>query len=429
MAEKCIHSQQSENSSTKHIDVLIVGGGLIGLSLYLALSASGYNIKLIETQPFADLAHDPLDPRTLALSPASRQILTMLKVWPHIASHISSIKTIHISEQRTFGSARLKARAEEDLGYVIEISLLLAAMRHLVNPKDIIAPAKLTAIDTETGWVEIESGQEKSAFKASIIIAGDGTQSSIRELTATPVSINDYHHHAISATIALARNHQNIAYERFTPNGPIAFLPLAHQRAALIWSLPPKDVERVLKLQDAEFLSTLQDTFGYRLGKFIAAGKRMSFPLKQVITEQKIIGRVAFIGNASQTLHPVAGQGFNLGLRDVAMLAQCLIQEGLSSPTLKYYQQQREADQRNICVFTHSLIQLFSAKHLGIRMLRHLGLLLFDNLAFAKNLLIRHASGYGGVIPDLVCAIPLQTSQPAMSSAILSNGATYARDS
>lgn len=217
-----------------------------------------------------------------------------------------------------------------------------------------------------------------------------------------------YVQHGLVANIGLAKPHAGKAYERFTPQGPMALLPMQNKRMSLVWAMSPKEAARMQSLSDAEFLRQLQQNFGYRLGRFTKVGARSAFPLQQVIMPQQVKWPVVFIGNAAHTLHPVAGQGFNLGLRDVAALAQCISQEGLSKEMLNHYVRLRAHDQKMILGLTDGLVRVFTSRMPGLGLVRSLGLLAFDNIPLLKNLLTRYTSGFGGAIPDLVCEIALQ---------------------
>jgi 2-octaprenyl-6-methoxyphenol hydroxylase len=209
------------------------------------------------------------------------------------------------------------------------------------------------------------------------------------------------------ANIGLAQKHQCQAFERFTSEGPLALLPMQDNKMSLVWAMSPQKAKDLLAVNDKEFLTTLQKAFGYRLGRLVKVGARSSYSLQQIIMPQQIKWPVVFVGNAAHTLHPVAGQGFNLGLRDVAFLAQCIAQYGLNQSMSDEYLKLRLGDQKNIISFTNSLIGLFTSQIPGMGLARDLGLIVFDNSTFLKNWLSRYAQGYSGTIPDLACQIPV----------------------
>ncbi|MFC3908274.1 2-octaprenyl-6-methoxyphenyl hydroxylase [Legionella dresdenensis] len=391
----------------QQVDILIVGGGLTGAALNLALAGRGLSIRLIETNSFDTRLSPDFDARTIALSPASVRILQMLKVWPLLESHATAINTIHVSDQYHFGTVNLQAKQNHSLGYVVEMQQINRALHQLLDPATIMAPASLIELDVNSAVATIEQNGRASRIKAKLIVAADGVHSSVRTLANMKVNVKDYQQQAIVANIGLNRSHHNYAYERFTANGPLALLPMSEQRASLVWAVKPERAHELLKLDETQFLKQLQLTFGYKAGRFIKAGKRFVYPLRQAIMPIQAAWPLVFVGNAAHTLHPVAGQGFNLGLRDVATLAQCLIKDGLSAIMLGNYQQMRRYDQQATARFTDSLIAVFTNKIPGFGMARSLGLMAVDNLPGLKALLTRHARGFAGTVPDLVCGIEL----------------------
>lgn len=392
----------------KTTDILIIGGGLTGATLMLALQGLGFSTLLVESQTFADKINPDFDARSLALSPASMRILSMLGVWDILKEYASPIETIHVSEQGRFGISKLRGDALNSLGYVVEMQYINLALHQLVNKNDVLAPATLTALDLQKKIAIISTGTGEEQIQAKLIVAADGAQSTARKLCAMPAKTKHYQQEALVANIGLIKPHNQCAYERFTPHGPLALLPMQGNRMSLVWAMPPEIAKQMLTISDAEFLKKLHEAFGYRLGRLVKIGKRFSYPLKQVLMPQLINWPMVFVGNAAHTLHPVAGQGFNLGLRDVATLAQCIAKEGLHAEMLQHYLQLRHHDQQMITLLTDGLIHLFTSRLPGIRTLRNVGLTAFDNSAVLKNLLARYARGFGGAIPDLVCELALR---------------------
>ncbi len=395
----------------EQVDILIVGGGLTGAALMLALVDSGYSTRLVEAKPFADKVRADFDARSLALAPASVRILQMLNIWPYLEAHATAIDTIHVSEQRRFGSASLHGESDGPLGVVVEMQHIHHALHQLLLSQQIISPATLRAFDVTNGIATLATGLGELTVQARLVVAADGADSHMRHLCNLPAEIKDYEQQAIVANIGLARSHHHCAYERFTPSGPLALLPMTGMRSSLVWSLPPSDAAALMAMSEGEFLRALQRAFGYRLGRFIKTGHRALFPLRQVIMPQQSAWPVVFVGNAAHTLHPVAGQGFNLGLRDVALLAQCITQDGLNQAMLQTYQQLRRHDQVAITRFTNGLIELFTNQLPGLGVARGAGLLALNNAVFLKKLLARYARGFAGTTPDLVCGIPLHVGE------------------
>jgi 2-octaprenyl-6-methoxyphenol hydroxylase len=394
------------------IDILIVGGGLTGMALMLALAPLGYRVRLAEAREMQTEAPDILETRSIALSPASIQILKQLDVWPRLNKTASPIKAIHISEQGRFGQARLDvddtSDIDQSLGAVAEMHVLNQALKACLNPNDIWVPARVIALDAAKGLTRIQTDSGEKTVQARWVIAADGAHSTVRKLCQATAKVKTYAEHAIAANITLSRAHHQIAYERFTPDGPLALLPLTGPHMALVWTQSPQHAEALTAMPEKKFLNALQHAFGYRTGRFLAVGSRQTYPLQQVMMPKQVCSnKIIFIGNAAHTLHPVAGQGLNLGLRDVAMLAECAAKYDLTDEALIYYQKLRKSDQAVITTATDALVSLFKSRFPGIGFARRMGLLALDNSAFLKNVILRHAKGLGGVVPDLVCGVPL----------------------
>ncbi|WP_454781595.1 2-octaprenyl-6-methoxyphenyl hydroxylase [Legionella sp. WA2022007384] len=391
----------------KEIDILVIGGGLTGATLMLALQGLGHSTLLVEAKPFSDKVNPDFDARSLALSPASRRILTMLGVWDLLKDHATAIDSIHVSDQNHFGISRLQGESDAPLGYVAEMQHINQALHQLLPHNQIIAPASLKSLDYEQNTATILTDSGEMNVTARLIVAADGAQSLARRFCSLPAKTKLYGQHGIVTNVGLLKPHNHRAYERFTIHGPLALLPMQENRMSLVWAVPPKEAERLLSLSEAAFLGELQQAFGYRLGRFAKVGKRFSYPLQQVLMPIQTKWPVVFVGNAAHTLHPVAGQGFNLGLRDVATLAQCIAEQGLNAEMLQHYVQLRSHDQKAITRLTDGLIHVFTSRLPGFGVARGLGLLAFDNIPVLKSLLARYARGFGGVVPDLVCEIAL----------------------
>lgn len=392
-------------------DIIIVGGGLTGALLQIALADSNLKCLLVDskslTQLDKDLKISNFDARSLALASSSIRILKTLNIWQHLEESAAVIDKIHVSQKGKFGNTLIESQIDERLGFVIEMHILQNAIYKLLNQQTLMNHATLTNFDTETNIATITKSDKTFTLKTKLLIAADGTNSKVRDFCNLKCNIKNFNEQALVANIGLARPHANIAYERFTENGPLAMLPMTNQRSSLVWSLPQKEALRMQELSEKDFLSALQNAFGYRLGKFIKVGKRVIFPLNQVVMPVTHENSIVFIGNAAHTLHPVAGQGFNLGLRDVATLAECILKYGLSDEMLKKYQLMRNHDQKYIKLFTENLINIFKNKLPILSNFRSLSLLALDNSNLGKNLLEKYARGFAGNAPDLVCGISL----------------------
>jgi 2-octaprenyl-6-methoxyphenol hydroxylase len=401
------------------VDVAIVGGGLVGASLAAALAGTGVRVVLVESVPFGAPAQPSFDERTTALGNASRRILQGLGVWDEIAPQAAAIRAIHVSDAGRFGFARLTAAEQgvEAFGYVVANRCLGAALwNRLAAASQLIleAPARAEALAITAEGVHFtvigESGARRG-IAARIVVGADGAHSQIRTAAGIAAQVEDYDQLAVVANVATDRAHQGRAYERFTREGPLAVLPLHDGSLAVIWACRAPHAEQLLSLDDAAYLERLQAQFGWRAGRFVRAGRRGSYPLKLTRASATIGIRTVLIGNAAQALHPVAGQGFNLGLRDAAMLAEVLVNaEGdVGSPQLlERFAEWRARDRAGVVSFTDGLVKLFADQRPGLTLLRDLGLLLFDLAPPAKSALARVSAGFGGPAPRLARGLPVR---------------------
>jgi 2-octaprenyl-6-methoxyphenol hydroxylase len=329
-------------------------------------------------------------------------------LWSHLAPHSTAIKDIHISDRGHFGATRLSAEAENvpALGQVI----LARAMGQVLNQAiaehetiDIICPSTVTALKNQDNAVELTLDNERP-LTAKLIVAADGANSTIRKLLGLSVTEQTYQQTAITANINTERPHLNSAYERFTEHGPIALLPMPDQRCSLIWTVKSGNEIAINELDDKAFLKKLQSEFGYRLGKFTQIGKRGHFPLKLTQTDQPIQNRIVFVGNAAHNLHPIAGQGFNLGLRDVIALADVLVNEVNdcgNAQLLHEYQNWQQNDQDSVIKATDILVRLFSNDNSILGHGRSAGLIMIDLFPPAKHWLVQKSMGLGKRQPRL----------------------------
>jgi 2-octaprenyl-6-methoxyphenol hydroxylase len=387
------------------VDIVIVGGGLVGASLAVALAPSGRTIALIEVAPPPRSA-PAWDERTIALNVASQRIYERLGLWPRLQPDITPILSTHISERGHFGVTRFTAQeaGEAALGWNVPVravgAALWDALQALPNVK-VVCPARVTALSVSDAAAEL-SGEGFAPLRAQLVVACDGAQSAIRTLLGIGAQERDYGQMAIVGAVRAERPHQGVAYERFTPDGPIAVLPRL-DRCALVWTVPTEKGTRLLALSDAEFLAQLQDEFGHRLGRFLETGRRNGHPLNRVLSDQLTAPRVIFAGNAAQTLHPIAAQGFNLGLRDVATVAELAAPapDPGAAEVLQHYERRRRDERDTVSGFTDRLVRIFSNAIPGLRSARHLGLLALDLLPPVKDAVMRQNLGFAGGTPAL----------------------------
>lgn len=394
-----------DNILNENCDILIVGGGLTGALLHIALSKSNFKSILIDSKEIKNSLTKSFDSRSIALATSSVRILKTLDIWSLLQDYAAVIDKIHVSQQGKFGNTLIASETDENLGFVIEMPVLQNTINSLLDNENVISNATLVNFNVENNLASVKVEEKILRIKTKLIVAADGTNSIMRNFCNLKTHVKNFKEQALVTNIGLARAHANIAYERFTNSGPLALLPMLGNRSALVWSLPPELALRMQALPENKFLEELQKEFGYRLGKFIKVGRRDVWPLKQAIMPITHEKNIVFIGNAAHTLHPVAGQGFNLGLRDVATLAECIFKYGLEADMLKIYHSMREHDQKYIKIFTENLINVFKFPY--ISHFRGVGLLALDNCNFGKNLLERYARGFAGTVPDLVCGIAL----------------------
>lgn len=393
---------------TPDFDLIIVGGGLVGGSLALALRGSPLKIAVIEAQTDAERMQAATADRALALSRNTVQALRGLGVFDAVENEAAPIRRIHISDRGHFGKARLDAadRGVEALGHVVVARGLEQAIAEaLAKDSNITSfqPARILSLKAgpDSILVSLRSQDQDRVISARLVVAADGGNSTVRSLLNIAQSVRDYQQTAVVTEVTTSKDHQGTAFERFTRSGPLALLPLGPRRCSVVWTLTSEDAEEVLREGESEFVHQLQEAFGQWLGQLTLTRKPQGFPLKLIRAEQMTDDRVALIGNAMHTIHPVAGQGFNLGLRDAAVLAERIaarhrLGEDIGDAKfLAQFAASRKGDLATVIRFTDSLIRIFSNELPPLVALRNLALMTFDRLPFAKRLLARRAMGYG----------------------------------
>jgi 2-octaprenyl-6-methoxyphenol hydroxylase len=401
-------------------DVLIVGSGMVGASLACALAGGALRVVTVEPVEASAPAQPSYDDRVVALSRGSQRILHAVGVWGALPEEATPIQAVHVSDRGHFGAARLAAGplGVEALGYVVEARALGAALLARLQAPDgpqRLCPARVVAVTPaeDAATVRLEAGGVVREVRARLVVAADGGRSGVRDGLGIAADERPYGQTAVIANLSPERAHRGVAYERFTESGPLALLPMRGGRCGLVWTVPSPDAERVLGLDDAAFLAVLQDRFGDRLGRFTRVGRRSAYPLSLVRAREQVRRRVAVIGNAAHTLHPVAGQGFNLGLRDAAALAQLVVDAARAgsdpgaSSVLEAYARWRRADQAEVTLFTDSVVRLFSNRSPLLAAARNTGLLALDLLPGLKGELAWRMMGLAGRQSRLACGVPL----------------------
>jgi len=398
-------------------DAAIVGGGLVGSVLANALTELALDVALIESREPQTLEQPSFDSRATALANGSQRILESLGLWQALKNEAEPIVEIRISDRGHFGAAVISAAEEgvDALGYTVENRVLgeafWARLRGKPNFRQ-LAPADVAEFqardDEVTLTIERDSGAMR--LRAKLMIAADGTHSNLRKTLGIGASEDDYGQSAVILNCMTERPLAGLALERFTQDGPLALLPLTRDRAAVVWTMPTEIASSRMQLPDAEVAVALEELIGPSVGRITRLGERACHRLARVRSDRLVHERVVLIGNAAVSLHPVAGQGFNLALRDVATLVDLMTDEFASRverpdigrrSLLSDYEAWRAKDQKIVAAFTHGLIRIFSLPLPGFGLARGAGLLAFDVVPGAKRLLARHTMGRAGRLPRL----------------------------
>jgi 2-octaprenyl-6-methoxyphenol hydroxylase len=402
----------------KQWDVVIVGGGMVGASFALALRTTKLRTLLIEGVSPESAAQPSFDERTTALGNGSRQIFESLGVWQAMAPEASAIRSIHVSDAGRFGVARLVASEQgvPAFGYVVPNRtigrVLWQALRDSPNVT-LAVPAQVKAASLRDEAVELEviANGSTESIRASVAVAADGAGSVLRASAGIDADIEDYEQVAIVVNATTDKPNTGEAYERFTPSGPLAVLPTAGGGYTVVWAVRPERAKALTALDDEAFAAELLAAFGWRVGRWTRVGRRNTYPLALSRAAETVAGRVVLIGNAAQALHPVAGQGFNLGLRDAATLAEMLAGAAAApdfAELLARFAEWRAADRKGVTRFTDGLVKLFGSDLPGAGLVRNFGLLLFDMSPAAKRALSRVSWGFAGRMPRLARGLPLE---------------------
>ena len=401
-------------------DIVIAGGGMVGVSLALQLGAilpAETTILLVEGFPFPEVVadrapdyHPAFDARSTALSYSSRLIYENMQVWDDLQQWLCPIESIHVSSRGRFGSTLLQASNHgwPALGYVVENAWLGSALIQALYRQgrvEVCSPAKVVAASPAGEGIRLQlEGDIAERIEAGLLLVADGASSGLREQLGVAVEEKPYRQNALVANVASAQPHRGCAYERFTDEGPLALLPLlaapgGENRSALVWTLPPERADQMQACAEEEFLASLQERFGYRLGRLQQVGARHSYPLSLVQSSEQVRQAVVVMGNAAHALHPVAGQGYNLALRDVAVLGRVLA-EGLAAgrpagdlATLQRYEQRQRADQERTINFSDRVPALFMQADPLLGLGRDLALAGLDIMPGLKNEFVRYATG------------------------------------
>ncbi len=384
-------------NDVSYFDIVIIGGGLVGASLALALQKTHSSIAIIETQADRPIATDDANGRFIALSHASKKIFTQLEIWPALQAVLYPIKTIHISDKGHFGITRIRAEEQQvdALGFSIQAQQLARVLYESLGANVTwLRPATVMAVNEIAQTLDILLDSIPQTIQAGWIIIADGANSSTRELLGIAHTVTDYQQSAVVANVTVEKSHHDTAFERFTTTGPIALLPIGEKKMALVWTTTLEEVKQLQQIDESIFLQKLHAVFGNRLGQFTHVTQRVCYPLQLTVSQEQTRAGIIILGNAAHALHPVAAQGFNLALRDVMALAELLQTESDRQALLTTYQQQRHYDQQQTIQFTNDLLAIFSNQVWPITPLRGFALSTLDNIPFLKRFIAKRAMGF-----------------------------------
>jgi 2-octaprenyl-6-methoxyphenol hydroxylase len=397
---------------------------MIGTSLALALAPLGLRVAVIEAVARKATAQPSFDDRSTALSRSTQRMFEAMGLWPDIVAASTPIRGIHVSDQGRFGFSHIDASEQgvAALGYVVINRVLGGVLQNALDDLegvDVICPARIVGIDLApdraTANVVDADGDER-ALSCKLLVASDGANSVVRAMMGITAQKSDYGQRAVIGNLLPEKDINCMAYERFTQQGPLAILPVADGRAGFVWTVAEADADRIMALDDSAFLEELQEQFGYRLGTFSRVGKRASYPLVLSKAIRLTATRSVLIGNSAHGLHPVSAQGFNLGMRDVAAIVDC-IADGRSADKafdtgnatmLEQYASWRKSDQKKLVRFTDGLVKLFGSERRPLRTLRNIGMLGFDLVPGVRSAFAKHTMGLAGRLPRLARGVPIK---------------------
>ena len=409
------------SSKTVDYDIVIAGGGMIGTSLALALAPLGLRVAIVEAIARKEDQQPSFDDRSTALSRSTQRMFEAMGLWDKVIAASTPISDIHVSDKGRFGFSHIDAEEQgvAALGYVVINRVLgevLQSRLMATSSVDVFCPARIENVDLgpEQATAILKSDDGEQTLSCKLLVAADGANSAVREMMGISVTKREYGQRALIGNLSPEKSIDNRAFERFTPQGPLAILPVADERAGFVWTVSERDADRVLGLDDDAFLAEIQEEFGYRLGKFSRVGKRAAYPLILSKALRLTATRSVLIGNSAHGLHPVSAQGFNLGMRDVAALCDC-IADALSdavdpgdSKLLDRYAQWRRSDQKKLVRFTDSLVRLFGSTRPGLRTLRNIGMIGFDLVPGVRPVFAKHTMGLAGELPRLSRGVPIR---------------------
>ena len=398
-----------------HFDTLIIGGGIVGATAACALGEAGVRVALIEArEPLAPEEQQP-DPRVFAITRASERIFRSLGVWDTI--HRQGAFDFSDMEVWDAGGAGVThfdcaELGEPCLGHIIEPRFIQAALWQQLRSLPTVSlycPARFQSINILDDRVEVGLDDARQ-LSADLVIAADGSHSPVRHTLGMKTHGHDYRQSSLVALVKTAQPHRNTAWQRFLPGGPLAFLPMGDGWSSIVWTMPSENIERLLTADKDQFHEELAAAFEHRLGAIIESGEREAWPLRRLHAERYVIPRAALMGDAAHAIHPLAGQGVNLGLLDAAALAEVIVaarQRGKdpgSLAVLRRYERWRRGDNLIMMMAMDGINQMFSNTRSPLQRLRNMGLSLVNRSGLARRQFMKHAMGLGGDLPKRAAA-------------------------
>ncbi len=404
------HAPTNPSASTRRHDIVIVGGGLVGASLAIALDGLGLDVAMVEAAPAGALPA-VFDQRNLSFAEATCNALANLGVWRLLRAPAGPIRRIHVSRRGDFGRVELDAGAygREAFGQVVVASdfgealeARLGELRHLVRYR----PARFieSTIDGDARVVRIADGEGEHLLETRLLVGADGTQSMVRAALGIAAEHHDYGKILFVARMRCDRAPDGTAYERLTDDGPTALLPRGDRHYGVVHAVSANEADAIAALDDEAWCARIQDGFGWRAGRFLSAGPRSRYPAQRVLAERLSAPRGAVIGNAAQTIHPIGAQGFNLGLRDALTLVECIAASAAdagANEVLQRYAQRRAEDRSRTIAFSDGLARFAANPSPVLRPLRSIGMGAIAQVEALQSMLVGGAMGYRGDVPAL----------------------------
>jgi 2-octaprenylphenol hydroxylase len=400
-----------------NVDVIIVGAGVVGASFAAILKNSGMTCALIEAESAKEKPDmgglASFDPRTLALTQASKNILKSVGAWDEISEdRLGCFRKMHVWDENGLGEVNFNGDdlCEPIMGYIVEQKIVEAALESVLNTSDHVSwfrPASAKLLDTEKDkiCIGLDDGRQLSA---KLLVAADGQSSTVRRLAGINFKTHDYHQDALACVVETERPHQQVARQRFLSRGPLAFLPMAHpNQCGIVWSTTAEQAAELKALDEKAFSKTLAEAFAYQAGEIMKVGPRATFPLARAQAEEYCRPRLALVGDAAHRIHPLAGQGANLGLLDVACLAEVVLQAREKGrdfgaiAALRKYERWRKGDNSTMMMTMEGFKYLFENKTAAVSWLRNIGMDVFDSMPPIKQCVMKRAMGLAGDLPAI----------------------------